>query len=55
MKKLMIAVALLMTSACDKPELPDPRIRYDPPPAEFMKPAKKLKTIPTETTRENNN
>lgn len=48
MKKLMAVLALLMMSACDKPELPDPRVRYDPPPAELMKPAEKLKPIPRE-------
>ena len=47
MKKLLVALALVMMSACDKPSLPDPRVRFDPPPAELMKPAEKLKTIPT--------
>ena len=50
MKKLMAVLALVMMSACDKPSLPDPRVRYDPPPAELMKPAEKLKTIPTKAS-----
>ena len=55
MKKLMAVLALLTMSACDEPSLPDPRIRYDPPPAELTKPAQDLKTIPTEKPSENNN
>lgn len=52
MKKLMAVLALMMMSACVKPSLPDPRVRYDPPPAVLVKPAAKLKTIPTETSNE---
>ena len=46
MRKLMAVLALMMMSACDKPSIPDPRVRYDPPPAVLMTPAEKLKTIP---------
>lgn len=55
MKKLMAVLALLMMSACDDPSIPDPRIRYDPPPPVLVKPAEKLKPIPTETPSENSN
>lgn len=54
MKKLMAVLALLMMSACAKPSISDPRVRYNPPPAVLMTPAEKLKTIPVKETPNEN-
>lgn len=49
MKSKLIAIlaALMLVSACGTPKLPDPTVKYPPPPAELMKPAPKLETIKT--------
>jgi hypothetical protein len=54
MKKVMLALALLTMSACTKPTLPEPRVQIDLPPAELLKPAEKLKTIPVKETPSEN-
>lgn len=42
---IIIAAALVLAS-CGKPELPDPTISLQPPPAQLMEPSEELETIP---------
>lgn len=44
--KINILLAALLLSACNKPDLPDPRAAYPLPPAELMVPPQKMETIP---------
>ncbi len=48
MRKLtsnIIALMLLSVAACSTPKLPDPKIEYQAPPAELMKPPEKMKPL----------
>lgn len=49
--RLKLLTIMLATSlvACDKPDLPDPRVSFPVPPAALMEPPKEMKEIPTQT------
>ncbi len=40
-----VVVMLAALAACQTPKLPDPKIEYQAPPAELMKPPEKMKPL----------